>query len=57
MRDVDFTTLTLGDNTSECIDSEVEGEHKRSLMAIGNQTKHRPIPSTKNEKQGCVVSL
>ena len=42
MQVVNFTTLTLGDNTSECIDSGAEGEHKRALMVARNQTKHKP---------------
>ena len=42
MRAMNFATLTLGDNSSECTDNGAEGEHKRALMAAGNQTKHKP---------------
>ena len=39
MRAVDFTTLTLGDNTSECKDSGVEGEHYQALMTAKKPDK------------------
>ena len=49
---MNFATLTLGDNASECTDNGVEGELKRALMAAGNQAKQRPKPLTKNEELG-----
>ena len=49
---MNFATLTPGDNTLECTDNGAEGELKRALMAVGNQTEQRPKPLTKNEELG-----